>query len=61
MESIADLIVRDLPNNPPQGYKALPTGLGFASLLGATYGRLIEGQLTLGMRISPRYLNPLQT
>jgi uncharacterized protein (TIGR00369 family) len=61
MESIADLIVRDLPNDPPQGYKALPTGLGFAQLPGAIYGRLKEGQLTLGMRISPRHLNPMQT
>jgi uncharacterized protein (TIGR00369 family) len=61
MESVVDLIARDLPDDPPQGYKRLPTGLGFAQMLGAVYGRLQCGQLTLGMRISPRHLNPQQS
>jgi uncharacterized protein (TIGR00369 family) len=61
MAWLADLIARDLPDDPPQGYKLLPTGVGFNQLLGSVYGRLKDGRLTLGMRISPRHLNPQQT
>jgi uncharacterized protein (TIGR00369 family) len=61
MPSIADLIACDLPDDPPRDYKLLPTGVGFNRLLGPVYGRLKEGRLTLGMRISPRHLNPQQT
>ncbi len=61
MAWVADLIAGDLPDDPPQGYKLLPTGVGFNQLLGSVYGRLQDGQLMLGMRISPRHLNPQQS
>ena len=61
MAWVAELIARDLPDDPPQGYKLLPTGVGFNQLLGSVYGRLQDGRLTLGMRISPRHLNPQQS
>ena len=61
MASTADLIARDVPDDPPDGYKPLPTGLGFMQLLGPIYCRLQDRQLTLGMRISPRHLNPMRT
>jgi len=61
MACVAELIARDLPDDAPQGYKLLPTGVGFNQLLGSVYGRLQDGQLMLGMRISPRHLNPQQS
>ena|ERR1700722_12298363 len=61
MISIADLVACDLPDDPAEGYRHLPTGQGFNQLLGAVYGRLKDGRMTLGMRISPRHLNPQQT
>jgi hypothetical protein len=61
MQSIADLIARDLPHDPPRGHRLPPTDLGFKQLLGPVYGRLENGRLALGMRIWPRHLNPQQT
>lgn len=61
MDAIAELIGQDIPDDPPEGFHRIPSGGGFNLFIGAVYGRLRDGKLTLGLRIKPRLLNPHQT
>ena len=61
MSDATDLLARDIQDDPPPGFRLLPDGGGFNLLLGAMYGKVEGGKLTLGFRIGPRHLNPHNT
>lgn len=58
MPAVPDLIAEDLPADPPEGFRLLPTHGGFNLMFGALYGRLRDGVLETGFRVSPRHINP---
>lgn len=61
MKDTLELLQDDFAPDPPPGYRLLPTGPGFNLLFGDVYGRLDGPRLVLGMRVSPRHLNPHDT
>jgi uncharacterized protein (TIGR00369 family) len=61
LESAIHLLTTEIADDPPAGFRALPTGTGFNQLLGPVYGRMQQSKLTLGMRIGNRHINPHQT
>ncbi len=60
-QAAIDLLLNDIPDEPPEGFTALPTGTGFNQYIGPLYGKVIDGTLRLGMRIGRRHINPHQT
>ncbi|WP_417722530.1 PaaI family thioesterase [Salipiger sp.] len=60
-EDAAELVLNDIPDDPPEGFRPLPMGDGFNLYLGPVYGKMIDGSLRLGMRVGRRHLNPHRT
>lgn len=56
-----DLLISDIPDDPPVGFEPLPMGTGFNQYLGPIYGKVIDGKLRLGMRVGRRHINPHDT
>ncbi|BCH23457.1 thioesterase [Mesorhizobium sp. L-8-10] len=54
---IAELVGRDLPDNPPEGFLPVLPRTGFHMMMGQFYGRMENGALVLGFRCSPRHMN----
>lgn len=61
MKDMMELLQADFTPDPPAGYRLLPSGTGFNLLFGEVYGRVEGPRLVMGMRVSPRHLNPHQT
>lgn len=61
MNDAIALLASDIPADPPEGYRLLPTGPGFNLLMGPLWGRVEGPRLVLGMRVSQRHINPHQT
>jgi uncharacterized protein (TIGR00369 family) len=61
LQSAIDLLTNDIPANPPEEFTWIPTGAGFNQLIGPVYGRMQDGKLRIGMRITNRHINPHQT
>lgn len=60
-QAVIDLLLNDIPDDPPEGFEPLPMGTGFNLYVGPIYGRMTDGRLRLGMRIGHRHINPHQT
>lgn len=55
--AIGELAASDLPDNPREGFIALPPRKGFHTMLGQFYGRMEDGRLVVAFRCSPRHMN----
>lgn len=57
-ERIAATVSRDLPDDPPEGFRPMETRDGFNLMMGRIYGRKgKDGMLVFGFRCSPRHMN----
>lgn len=54
---ISTLVARDLPDDPPEGFRAIFPRIGFHLMMGQFYGRMEDGQLVVAFRCSPRHMN----
>jgi uncharacterized protein (TIGR00369 family) len=54
---VADLVGRDLPDDPPAGFHPIASRLGFHMMMGQFYGRMEAGSLVVAFRCSPRHMN----
>lgn len=54
---IAALVGRDLPDDPPEGFRPILPREGFHLMMGQFYGRMVGGALVIGFRCSPRHMN----
>ena len=56
-DAVGALAARDLPDDPPDGFRPISTREGFHTMMGQFYGRMEDGMLVLGFRCSPRHMN----
>lgn len=54
-EAAIDLLSNDIPDDPPEGQQALPTGYGFNLWLCPVYGKMVDGKLHLGIRAGRKH------
>lgn len=54
---IGSLIARDLPDEPPEGFRAILPRIGFHLMMAQFYGRMEDGALVVAFRCSPRHMN----
>lgn len=56
-DRVAALAARDLPDDPPDGFRPIAPREGFHLLMGQFYGRMEGGVLVVAFRCSPRHMN----
>ncbi len=61
LDQIKALIARDLPDNPPEGFRALDAVGNFDLMLGRVYVRMDGDEMVMGFRVSPRHINAHNT
>lgn len=54
----AALIEGDRPEDPPPGFRRIPSGPGFNQLFGGVWARVEGPRLVVGMRVTERHINP---
>lgn len=54
---IGDLVGKDLPDDPPDGFAPILPRVGFHMMMAQFYGRMEDGMLVVAFRCSPRHMN----
>lgn len=58
---VSAMLAEEIPDDPLPGFEPLPLGTGYTVFFGPVYGKMIDGQLRLGMRVGKRHINPHHT
>jgi uncharacterized protein (TIGR00369 family) len=56
-DQIAALTARDLPDDPPAGFRPIAPRIGFHLMMAQFYGRMEDCGLVVAFRCSPRHMN----